>query len=109
MTIVKPDPYEQQGAAPSLFQPETGARATNSGKSGSYCKTMYPQNPAECRDNTTHYPTEEAALEGPKVAMALLGWWSRGGIEIFATIFEVLSSGLESSTDTKPYLVMMVR
>ena len=28
---------------------------------------------------------------------------------MFATIFEVLSSGLESSTDTKPYLVMMFR
>ncbi len=32
---------------------------------------MYPQNPAECRDNTTHYPAEEAVLEGLKVAMAL--------------------------------------
>ena len=71
MTIVKLDPYEQQGAAPSLFQPEAGARATKSGKSGSYCKTIYPQNPAECRDNTTHYPAEEAVLEGLKVAMAL--------------------------------------
>lgn len=70
---------------------------------------MYPHNPAECRDSTTHYPAEEAALKRPKVAMAILGWWSRGGIEISVTIFEVLSSGLESSTDTKLYLTMMFR